>query len=301
MIYNVIIIIFFIVVTSITFVPIIIRKIRKNKSAKNIIFDEFDDIDKIKKQEEASKHEMEYEYNVLKAVYKDSFQDIDEDGIKDITIRDMIEAKRNVKEAERHLYNFKVIDSVKLSNDEVPEGTYINALKENGNDFDVNLFKKWSRQIFGCIKVGTKEQLELVKNFMTEELYDKLIYQINQFEKDGLKFVTEDLLIEEISLMDYGKGMEKEKIKILVKAKMKEYIIQPSTDKVIRGNRDKSFEKKIVMTFLKKKLQGKEGLITNCPNCGAETSQTELGKCRYCSTLVFPIRYNWTLINFETM
>ena len=257
-----------------------------NKSKIN--FDEFDDIDEIKKQEKKAKENMEFEYNVLKRVADeaaDREQDVD----------------KAIEEAKRHLYNFKVLDSVEVGEKKVVEGNSITALKENGNNFDTELFKKWSKQIFQCIKSGKEEQLKIVKHFITEEMYDKLIYQQKRFEQDGLDFVTEDLIIEECKLLDYSKGMSKEEIKIFITAKMKEYIIQKDTKRVIRGNKQTLYKKKIVMTFLKRDIEDKEGVIKNCPNCGAETIQTEFGKCRYCSTLLFPIRYNWTLIDFETM
>ena len=127
------------------------------------------------------------------------------------------------------------------------------------------------------------------------------IYQTKQFEQDGLDFVTEELMIMDCKLLEYGNWLEKEEIKVLIKAKMKEYIIQKSTNKILRGNNKNFYEKEIVMTFLKQNAEDKEGFMSNCPNCGAETTQTTLGRCRYCDTLVFPIRYNWTLIRFETM
>lgn len=40
--------------------------------------------------------------------------------------------------------------------------------------------------------------------------------------KDGLEFVTEDLVIEKCSLYDYGKSLTKEEIKILIDANMKD-------------------------------------------------------------------------------
>ena len=82
---------------------------------------------------------------------------------------------------------------------------------------------------------------------------------------------------------------------------MKEYIVQKETEKVIRGNAKKICDKNIIMTFIKRNVNDKEGFLTNCPNCGAETTQTTLGRCKYCDTLVFPIRYNWTLTKFETL
>ena len=55
------------------------------------------------------------------------------------------------------------------------------------------------------------------------------------------------------------------------------------------------------MTFLKQNKEEQEGFIANCPNCGAETTSLEFGNCTYCNTLVFPIRYNWTLVKTETI
>ena len=278
----------------------LISKIIRNNKKSEITFDEFDDIEKIKQQEKKEKQEMEYEAKVLDEVYNDTFNEnmnMDNDNVW----KAINEAQKKVEEAKLHLYNFKILDSVEVEEDNIKEGVSISALRENGNNFDVELFKKWSRQIFGCIKLGTEEQLEVVKKFMTEELYNRLVYQTKQFERDGLEFITEDLLIEQCNVFDYSKGMSKEEIKILIKAKMKEYIMQKSNNQVIRGNKNKFYEKKIIMTFLKKNVEDEEGLATNCPNCGAEVSQTEFGKCRYCNTLIVPIRYNWTLTKFETI
>ena len=82
---------------------------------------------------------------------------------------------------------------------------------------------------------------------------------------------------------------------------MKEYIIRKSNNEILKGNNKKIYNKKIIMSFIKQNREDTEGIIRNCPNCGAEVSQTEFGKCRYCSTLIFPIRYNWTLTKFETL
>ena len=78
-------------------------------------------------------------------------------------------------------------------------------------------------------------------------------------------------------------------------------ILQKNTKKILRGSNRKSYEKEIIMTFLKHNTKDSQGFISNCPNCGSQLAQTELGKCAYCNTLVFPINYNWTLIKFETI
>jgi len=306
-----------IVIIIFSVIGAIINKIRKMIRNKQVNFDEFDDIEKIKEQELKEQEELEYESEVLKQVYHDSyinalnesytnrrqygFNNYSDEIDNTDRFKAHLEAQLNVEKAKKDLYNLKLLSDVEIEEDDVKEGIPINALRENGYNFEVKLFKKWARQIFGCIKIGTEEQLEVVKNFMTEELYGKLKKQMNEFARDGLDFITEDLIVEKCYLYDYAKSMSKEEIKILIDATMKEYIVEKSTNKIIRGNDRNSYNKKIIMTFLKEDIKTEEGFIHNCPNCGAEVIQTEFGNCRYCNTLVLPIRYNWTLTKFETM
>lgn len=211
---------------------------------------------------------------------------------------------REINENQELNHDFKALNNVlnNVADDSLmqKEAYKVNVLRENGYNFDVELFKKWSRQIFECIKSGTEEQLNVIRNFMSSELYDKLKSQRELFQKDGIELVTEDLLIESCNLYDYGKSMSKEELKIIINAVMKEYIIQKSTNEVLRGSNKTFSNKNVIMTFTRKNVEEQEGLIHNCPNCGAEVVQTEFGKCRHCNTLVVPIRYNWTLTKVET-
>lgn len=270
---------------------------KKKLSKKEIKFDEFDDVEKVLQQEEHEKKQLLTDLEILNQVTKKANRMarlIDTD-------RAYKQADIEIEKVKRDIKNFRFLDSVEIEEEKICEGSTVTAIKENGNDFDIELFKKWCKEIFKCIKSGTEEELKAVKYFITEEMYNRLVFQTKQFEKDGLEFVTEGLMIMDCKLLEYGSWLEKEEIKVLVQAKMKEYVIQKSTNKILRGNNKKFYEKKIVMTFLKQNTENKEGFISNCPNCGAETTQTTLGRCRYCDTLVFPIRYNWTLTRFETM
>ena len=311
---------FFVIFVVVVTIVIEIINIFKNKKDKSIKFDEFDDIDEVRKQEEKEKEEMEYEYNVLRKVYSDTYNKTLREMGQDQTLEDIeynrykedeipffekiiAEGAANdaVEKARKDLADFRLLDSVDYDKEDVTEGNQISALRENGNNFETDLFKKWSLEIFKCIKSKNEEVLETVKNFMTEELYSKLLYQRKQFEKDGLEFITEDLRIQKCVLYDYSRSMSKEELKVRIDVAMKEYIIRKSDNTVVRGDREKSYNKNIIMTFVKRNVEDYEGLLHNCPNCGAEVSQTEFGRCKYCNTLIFPIRYNWTLTNYEAM
>lgn len=283
-------------------IPFIIKQLNKNSiskkvSKKNIKFDEFDDIEKVLQQEKHEKEQMLIDLEILNKVSKEANRRASAID----TPEAYAQARREIEQAEKDIKNFRFLDSVEIEEDKICEGPTIAAIKESQSNFNTDLFKKWCIGIFRCIKSGTKQELEAVKHFVNESMYNRLIHQIEKFEKDGLEFITEDLLIKDCSFLDYSNWLEKEEIKISIKAKMKEYILQKSTNKVLRGNNKKSYEKEIIMTFLKHNTEDSQGFMNNCPNCGGQLAQTELGKCKYCNTLVFPIRYNWTLTKFETM
>lgn len=284
----------------------IIEAIKNRRDKKRINFDEFDDIEKIKNERIKNIKEIEYESHIMNNAFNTSYMNsitntmLEKNG-EEITNLDRLNARneaiQHMEDVDEALYKNKTHN---VREEIITEGSEKVELKENGYNIDVELFKKWSIQIFKCIKIGTEEQLNIVKNFISSALYSKLDRQKKMFERDGLEFITEDLIVEKCSLLDYSRSMSKEEIKILVVASMKEYILQKSTNDIIRGDYNRSYQKQIVMTFLKKNIAEEEGFIHNCPNCGAEVSQTELGKCRYCGTLIYPIRYNWTLTKFET-
>jgi len=278
------------------------RQLKKRKDKNRISFDEFDDIEKIKEREAIEKASIEFESKVLDKVYKDTYNEVLNNSTSLYKhTQALLEANNAREKAAKDLHDFRIIDSVEVDKESIKEGSSIDSLRENGNDIDIELFKKWCRQIFGCIKIGTDEQLEIVKKFISEELYNKFTFQIKQFEKDGLQFITEDLMINECKIYDYSKSLNKEEIIVYIDSMMKEYIISKNDNKIIRGNKEKFKNKRVLMTFSKKENLSKEGIIYNCPNCGGKLDNPEFGKCKYCNTLIFPIRYNWTLTKFETI
>ena len=87
----------------------------------------------------------------------------------------------------------------------------------------------------------------------------------------------------------------------MISAKMKEYIVETKTNKVLRGKDKISYNKKIIMTFKKSNTNNIEGIIHNCPICEHEIIQKHFGKCKYCNNFIAPINYNWILTKCETL
>lgn len=190
---------------------------------------------------------------------------------------------------------------IKDTSKEILDGVQISSIKEDDNTFDADLFKKWSRNIFTYLQLGKEEELKQIRSSISDTFYSRRMQMLKDFERDNLELKREDLLIEEIKILDYSKWMDKAQIKVFIKARLKEYIINKATQEIIKGNARKSSERGFILTFQKKDAEQQVGFVTNCPSCGASISDTEFGTCQYCDSLVNPIRYNWTLIKYEVL
>ena len=163
---------------------------------------------------------------------------------------------------------------------------------------EVENFKfKDNSDIEKCIPDNSPAEFE-IKNPKTVVDYSEVntgYLKNNLTSKKLLEMIEKDSYkIDDSSLVDLIKKSKYITISLGMNDIISQVKYDELSDKLI-------YDKDIVMTFLKRNVKEKEGIISNCPNCGAETQLTELGKCRYCNTLLFPIRYNWTLIKFETM
>ena len=191
--------------------------------------------------------------------------------------------------------------SIEDENEKIIEGVQISSILEDDDSFDAELFKKWSKNIFLYLQLGKEQDLKQIKHSISDEFFDRKIQLMRDFEKDNIELKREDLLIEEIKIFDYSKWLDKAQIKIYIKARLKEYIINKETQKVLRGDSRKSSERGFILTFQKKDSNKQVGFVNNCPSCGATIADTEFGTCQYCGNLVNPIRYNWTLIKYEVI
>lgn len=260
-----------------------IRAMKQEKERKNqLTFNEFDDIEKIE-QKDLEREQLENEWQKIEESYAVKYSILDSDI------------------AEKDMKSIKIMDALKVDEEEIKDGSAISAILKEENKFDVDLFKKWCVNIFEYMQLGQEKELEQIKSSLEEDLYNRKINQLKNFKKDHLELRREDIVIEEIKILDYAKWSDKEEIQVFIETKMKEYIINKDTNKILRGNNEKINEKSFIMTFRKKDGEKQVGFVRNCQNCGAAIEDTEFDRCSYCGSLVNPIRYNWKLIKFNVV
>lgn len=207
----------------------------------------------------------------------------------------------DTEKLERFVQGERILSSVKVKKEEIHEAEPIQRLKAIRVDFNVDLFKEWSKAVFLMTQVGKEEELTVATEIFADPIYNNLIRQIKEFKRDGIEYIKDDVMVDEVKIFDYSKSTDTEKIKVYINAKMKEYIVKLDTREVIRGDTRIDNNKHYVMTFQKKSFGLQEGFMRNCPNCGGAIEQVEFGKCMYCKALIIPIRYNWVLTGIEAV
>lgn len=273
-------IVYFLCVTCV--IPIIkeiISALSKLIRKQKFKFNDFEDYNQVK-QNESEREQLENEWEFIEESYSQKY---------------------NKKKVKNKMKSIKLIDTFEASENEIKDGISVKKLLEENNDFDMNLFKKWGSNLFEYIQLGNVEEIKLIKNSMSEVLFDKKIIQLQNFERDNIDLKRDDLLIEDVKLIDYSSGSGKSLIKMYIKTRLKEYIINKKNNRVIRGNKRVLTDRNYILTFQKINSDEVEGFIGNCSKCGGLVSENEFCRCTYCGNLVNPIRYNWILVKMELL
>lgn len=81
---------------------------------------------------------------------------------------------------------------------------------------------------------------------------------------------------------------------------MIDYIIDETSNRILKGNPNTNLYNKYVLTFIRKtgsktREDGSKVETMNCPNCGAPTEITSSGKCPYCGSIITTDDHGWSL------
>jgi len=140
-----------------------------------------------------------------------------------------------------------------------------------------------------------------IRIYETNELYEQHSQQLKGYTDRNLTNVMEDISVQSIRLADYNQNGDKEVITIVLKSKMRDYIINKTTGNIVKGDKTIFRYGMYKMEFIRKTgVKTSDSINTvQCPNCGAETQITVSGKCEYCGSILTTGEHNWALSNLE--
>lgn len=180
-----------------------------------------------------------------------------------------------------------------------------NKIQLNDPNFNKEEFTSWSKNLFIKLQQAwTARDWETIRTFETESLFEQHKNQLQGYIKNNQINVMDRICVNYAHLYKYTQQGDKEVLTVRLNSRMADYIIDATTNDVLKGNKEDEKVNTYLLTFIRKNgVKTKEGTIeintTNCPNCGAPTKITSSGKCEYCGSVVTTGEYNWVLSNLE--
>jgi len=176
----------------------------------------------------------------------------------------------------------------------------IEELKKNDKNFSEGLFKSYADNVF--IKLFTAimiDELDGVKHFLSEELYNKYKNIINELKNKNLTQMYDELNIRTSEITNINITDTEYIITFKIDARYMDYLINSDTGNYVKGNNKSRIEKNYILTFKKIIDYKNQNSIRRCPGCGASIDVNDNGKCVYCSTTYNLDDYDYILYNIN--
>lgn len=170
-------------------------------------------------------------------------------------------------------------------------------------NFNKEEFEGFAKEVFIKLQnAWTERDWEKIRPFESEELFAQHKAQLDGYIKNNQINVMDRISVNGMFLVSFEQSGEKDVLKVDLKTRMNDYIIDATTKKVIKGDKYTEYYHTYTLSFIRK-----SGIVTsnktvglnttNCPNCGAPTTITSSGRCEYCNSVITTEDHGWVLSN----
>ncbi|MCI8290663.1 MAG: TIM44-like domain-containing protein [Clostridia bacterium] len=204
--------------------------------------------------------------------------------------------------ANKHKGNFvmplKTVNNTGINADEAGVEAKVKATDPM---FNKEEFLAFARSVFIKLQEAwTARDWSIIRPFESNELFEQHQKQLQGYIDNNQINVMERICVKDIKLSHFAQVGDKDVLKVVLSSKMVDYIIDATTQKVLKGDKVTDRHSTYQLTFIRKtgvktKVGTSEVNTTNCPNCGAPTQITSSGKCEYCGSVITTGEYNWVL------
>jgi predicted lipid-binding transport protein (Tim44 family) len=142
--------------------------------------------------------------------------------------------------------------------------------------------------------------LEPVRGLVSDGLYDYLQYWVDAYRRQGLANKMVDAKINHMTIAKLSRDRWYDAITIRVWAKAKDFVVQASDDKVVRGSKHRDRAYSEYWTVIRSSgRRGEAKAEAACGNCGAPLKVTMAGACEFCGAHVTAGAFDWVLSKIE--
>lgn len=185
------------------------------------------------------------------------------------------------------------------------EADIVAKLKAIDPEFNKEEFIAWSKTLFVKLQQAwTARDWEVIRTFETKELFEQHKSQLQGYIDNNTINVMDRICVNYAKLYQFKQEGGQDILTVELNSRMKDYIIDATTKKVLQGDKVTERTNTYLLTFVRttgvvtQKATG-EVETTNCPNCGAPTKITSAGKCEYCGSVITTDTHDWALANLQ--
>ena len=172
----------------------------------------------------------------------------------------------------------------------------LEKLMKEDNNFSEAKFKAKVDNIFIQLYTAVmKQNLEKVKHFLSDEVYEKYNKQIKALQTSNQIQVYDELNVSNTNIKSINELEDKFEITVSILTKYLDYRIAKDTKKFVSGDRDVRKEKIVILKFSKIKNAKALGNARKCTGCGANIDLNKNGVCEYCGSVFLLEEYDWIL------
>ena len=144
-----------------------------------------------------------------------------------------------------------------------------------------------------CTSMMTNN-LERVRHYLSNELYEIKKNELEELNNQNVIKMYDELNVNS-NIIDVQITDDKFIIKVNMRTKFLDYIINKDTKEFISGNKNYRIEVNKTLVFTKIRNFKELGIVRKCPYCGASMDLNNNGQCRFCKKTFDMKDYDWIL------
>lgn len=170
-----------------------------------------------------------------------------------------------------------------------------NLIREDSSFSEAKFKAKVDNVFIQLYAAVMKQDLQKVKHFLSEEVYEKYSNKIKQLADANELQIYDELNVSGTTIQSIEEFEDRYEINVNLLTKYLDYKITKSTKKYISGDREVRKEKYVSLKFSKIKNAKELGAARKCTGCGANVDLNKSGVCEYCGSVYILRDYDWVL------
>jgi preprotein translocase subunit SecG len=190
---------------------------------------------------------------------------------------------------------------------EQPSDNNLSILRANDPNFSEESFITRINNMYVQLQEAwMKKDWQSIRPFETDALFNAHQKELQALIDAHRTNIIDDIGILDTHILKYTVDGSNEVITVYLKARIIDYVIDDNTKKVIEGNKTQEVHIAYSLKMIRRhgvqtKPDSANTHATQCPNCGANVSINESGKCDYCGSIISNGEYDWVLSSVSVL